>query len=141
MEYKLVNATSKNIKLLKEYKLKTILDYATDLTEEELNKIKNYIDSNLDMNTYKLIINEDNIIGCVCLKEYQDGYMLDEIYLENEYRNLGIGTKIIKDIIKFKKTYLWVYKENKIAFNLYTKLGFKIIDKTDTRYFMLFSLT
>lgn len=35
-----------------------------------------------------------------------------------------------------KPIYLWVYKQNKKAIKLYKRLGFKIINETDTRYFM-----
>ncbi|MGE5455556.1 MAG: GNAT family N-acetyltransferase [Ignavibacteriales bacterium] len=58
------------------------------------------------------------------------------MYIENLYRNKGIGSNIINNIIKTNKLiYLWVYKDNK-AINLYKKYDFKIIDETDSRYFM-----
>ena len=63
--------------------------------------------------------------------------MLDEIFIEVEYRNLGIGTSIISDIIsKNECVYLWVYKENIKAISLYRKLGFNVIDETEERYYM-----
>ena len=63
--------------------------------------------------------------------------MLDEIYIESDFRNKGIGTKIIKEILQENKVvYLWVYKENEKAISLYKKLGFKVVDETDTRFFM-----
>ena len=63
--------------------------------------------------------------------------MLDEIYVEQEYRNKGIGTDIIKNVINENDIiYLWVYKENVKAISLYKKLGFNVIDETDSRYYM-----
>ena len=49
----------------------------------------------------------------------------------------GIGTNILNNILNNNsKVYLWVYKENTLALNLYKKLGFKIKETTETRYFM-----
>ena len=65
--------------------------------------------------------------------------MLDEIYIEKDYRNKKIGTSIIKDILKNNDTvYLWVYKDNKKAISLYKRMGFNICRGTDTRYYMGF---
>ena len=50
-------------------------------------------------------------IGCLLLKNEKNGILIDEIFLEKEYRNLGIGTSIIKDITKkYPTLYLLVYK-------------------------------
>lgn len=66
--------------------------------------------------------------------------LLEEIYLEENYRNKGIGSDIIKEVIsKNDIIYLWVYKLNIKAVSLYKKLGFKIIKKIETRYYMKYS--
>lgn len=60
--------------------------------------------------------------------------LLDELYNEEQYRNNGIGTNIIKDIIdNNEKVNLWVYKNNIKAFNLYKKLKFIVIEETESR--------
>ena len=83
----------------------------------------------------------NNIGGCLLISDNNDGIILDEIYLEDKYRNKGIGTNIIKDILsKNKIVYLWVYKENLKAISLYEKLGFKISKETDSRYFMKYEI-
>ncbi len=66
-----------------------------------------------------------------------DGVLLDEIFIEEDYRNKGVGTDIITSII-FENdiVYLWVYKLNTKAISLYKKLGFTIIQETDSRYYM-----
>lgn len=137
--YRLEKATRDDIELLITYKLASIFTYAKDLSKEEREKITNYVKNTIpnQINDYKIIIINNNKVGCLLLVKYEDGILLDEIYLDNNYRKKGIGTNIITNILKDNaKVYLWVYKENTFALNLYQKLGFKIKDTTDTRYFM-----
>ena len=136
--YKLIKSNKNDIDRLISYKKKTILEYAKDLSDEEINKINNYNNNeiNNNYNDYNNIIIDNKNIGSFLLVNKDDGILLDEIFIEEPYRNKGIGTNIIKDILSNNKiVYLWVYKDNK-AVSLYKKLGFKIIDKTDTRYYM-----
>lgn len=52
-------------------------------------------------------------IGCYLVVEKDDGVMLDEIFLEEENRNKGVGSSIIKEILESNNiVYLCVYKEN-----------------------------
>lgn len=54
---------------------------------------------------------DNNTAGCLLINNKDDGIILDEIYLEDKYRNKGIGTKIIKSILLQNKiVYLWFYK-------------------------------
>ena len=72
--------------------------------------------------------------------DYLDGVLLDEIFIEEEYRNNKIGTQIISNVLSnYSIVYLWVYKSNSKAIKLYEKLGFNIIKSTETRYFMKYS--
>ena len=82
MKYRLVNATKRDILKLIEYKLESVFDYAENLSLEEINQINDYVKSNVtkELNNYKVI--------CI-----------DGIYLEEKYRNKGIGTSIIKEIL------------------------------------------
>ena len=65
------------------------------------------------------------------------GKLIDEIYIEKEFRNNGIGTDIIRKMLENNRNiYLWVYKENSKAVLLYKMLGFIIVDETDSRYYM-----
>lgn len=139
MEYELVKSSDKDLDRLIEYKKRTIYEYAGDLSENEINKINSYVDcevSNL-INDYCNIIVDNKIAGCLLTTNKDDGKLLDEIYLEEEYRNNKIGTRIIKDILNNNDiVYLWVYKENRRAISLYKKLGFNIIEETESRYYM-----
>ena len=139
MEYKLIKSSCKDIERLIEYKKKTIFEYSKDLSEDEINKIDNYVENIIPklLENYLNIIVNAKIVGCLLLTNKDDGILLDEIYLEEEYRNKGIGTDILSNVLKNNDVvYLWVYKENIKAIDLYKKLGFNIIDETDSRYYM-----
>ena len=137
--YKLVKASKKDIPRLIKYKKDIIYMYSKDLAEDERNKIDEYVINSLNetiKDYYNIIIN-DKIIGSVCIKELENAKLLDEIYLEKEFRNKGIGTDIIRKIIENNKNvYLWVYKKNKKAVLLYKRLGFTIEEETESRYYM-----
>ena len=127
MEYKLSKSSEKDINRLIEYKNRTIYQYAKDLFNEEIDRINKYVTSEVPrlINDYCNITVDNKI---------------DEIYLEEEYRNKGIGTKIIMDILNNNDVvYLWVYKENEKAISLYKKLGFNVIEETESRYYMKYN--
>lgn len=137
--YKLVKASKKDIPRLIQYKKNIIYMYSKDLSEDERNKIDEYVITNLNetIKDYFNIIVDDKIIGSACIKKSENAKLLDEIYLEKEFRNKGIGTDIIRKIIENNKNvYLWVYKKNKKALLLYKRLGFTIEEETESRYYM-----
>ena len=139
MKYELIKSSKNDIERLIKYKKETIYEFANNLSEEEINRINNYIITNVPelLDNYFNIVINNKVIGCVLITNKDDGKLLDEIYIEEKFRNKGIGTSIIKDIIRKNSiVYLWVYKENKQAISLYKKLGFKVIDETDSRYYM-----
>lgn len=141
--YQLIPATINNLQLLKEFKLKTVLNNEENISIEEKNKILKYVNQTTSqyINDYQLIVVSNKIVGCLLLREYEDGKLLDELYLIPEYRNQHIGTSIIMKIIStFPIIYLYVYKENKIALNLYLKYQFKIIAETKSRYYMQYKI-
>lgn len=142
MKYELIKSSNKDIDRLVEYKKITICEYAKDLSDEEIDKINNYVTNEVPklINDYCNIIVDDKIVGCLLLTDKDDGTLLDEIYLEEKYRNKGIGTNIIKEVINNNDIiYLWVYKENIQAISLYKKLGFVVIEETESRYYMKYS--
>ena len=142
MIYQLENATIDDSNLLIKYKLNNIFEYAKNLDQEEITKINNYVNSKIpkQINNYKIIKANNKIIGCLLVEQHLDGVILDEIFIEEEYRNNGIGTKIINNVLSnYSIVYLWVYKDNINAIKLYDKLGFLVMENTETRYFMKYS--
>lgn len=132
-----------DVDMLLDMKLDIILssEEIAELDKRKLEKIVNYSEEEIreNLEDYKIIEDHDkNVIGIFALFGYDDGKLLDTIYVINSSRKKGIGTKIIKNIIlnNYQPIYLWVYKSNKLAVKLYERLNFKIKEETDTRYFM-----
>ena len=141
IKYKLNKAKIDDINLLIKYKLSTILKYAKNLSKEELNRIKEYVDNQVakELYNYNLVLVDDKVIGCILVSDLEDGKLLDEIYLDDKYRNKGIGSQLIKEVLVNNPiVYLWVYKDNKEAIDLYSRLGFLVYEETETRYKMVY---
>ena len=116
-----------------------IFNYDHHLPEDEKIKIKRYVDKHIpqEIEQYKIILCNKKRVGCLLVIQHEDGVILDEIYLEEEYRNKGIGKDIIRKILDNNDiVYLRVYKENTRAIKLYKQLGFIINIETETRYYM-----
>lgn len=143
IKYKLVKASKKDIPKLIQYKEEIIYMYSKGLSGEEKENINEYIITSVNetLKDYYNIVFDDKIIGSILLKDIQEGKLIDEIYIEKEFRNNGIGTDIIKKLIENNESiYLWVYKDNTKAVSLYKRLGFKVIDETESRYYMEYNV-
>lgn len=124
---------------LEKWKLETILTDINFISLNEKQRIVKYVHAEIEKEyeKYRIIQVRKKDIGCLFVRPYEDGALLSEIYLLEEYRNQGIGTSLIKDVLnQYKIVYLWVYKENIKVISLYEKLGFKRKEETDTRIFM-----
>ncbi len=140
MKYDIRDAADSDINYLKEVKANTVFSYATNLTDSEKERINSYIDRQilLEIKNYKIIMSNDKIIGCYLVTKKDNDILIDEIFIEESYRDKGIGTNIINAILKdYNIVYLWVYKENVKAISLYKKLGFEVVEETQTRYYMI----
>ena len=135
MEYKLSKSSEKDINRLIEYKNRTIYQYAKDLSNEEIDRINKYVTSEVPrlINDYCNIIVDNKIVGCILLTNNDNGKLLDEIYLEEEYRNKGIAQELL-DKIKTKDIFLEVRESNQVAINFYKKNKFKEISVRKNYY-------
>ena len=139
--YNLTKADDDDFDFVKRAKTITIFDYAKNISYEEKEQILSYVDrfTNKFLKDYRIIKNQNEKMGVFLVRDYEDGVLLDEIFLLPQYRNLGIGSDIIKnELEKHNKVYLYVYKENEKAVNLYKRLGFHIFEDKNERYLMLF---
>lgn len=88
------------------------------------------------------------IVGAVWVRIMDDyGHIDDEtpsfaISLYEEYRNMGIGTALMRDMLEFlknkgyRRTSLSVQKVN-YAVRMYQKVGFEVIDENEEEYIMV----
>ena len=91
---------------------------------------------------------KEKIVGVVWVRIMNDyGHIDDEtpsfaISLYEEYRNMGIGTALMRDMLEFlknkgyKQTSLSVQKAN-YAVRMYQKVGFEVIDENEEEYIMV----
>lgn len=92
-------------------------------------------------NNYLIVSNNKfNIVITVCNTDKHRVIKIEEILIEKEYRNKGLGTEILKDIMKISKdnnciTGLWCEINNKRGFDYYSKLGFKLVNKRNDYWF------
>lgn len=97
-----------------------------------------------------LVAEVDNkIVGAVWVRIMNDyGHIDNEtpsfaISLYKEYRNYGIGTAMMKEMLNelhqagYKQASLAVQKEN-YAVKMYKNVGFKVIDENEEEYIMLY---
>ncbi len=127
-------------------------EFLTLLIQDE-RKYDNTIDENFVVSNYFInMINGQNIlllykkenkpIGYIFAKKIDDKYLIDGLYVDVNFRNKGIATKLIKEIIREiyllgdYEIFINVLKKNKVAVNLYNKLGFNTKEETDSRYYM-----
>ena len=90
----------------------------------------------------------NEIVGAVWVRIMNDyGHIDDEtpsfaISLLKEYRNYGIGTELMKQMLMklkmqgYKQASLAVQKMN-YAVHMYQKVGFEIVDENDEEYIMI----
>ena len=140
LDYKVVDAKDKDVDILTSIKLVTMIDDEMDkvLSYTEKTKIRKSVDKNIERTCelYKIIYVDNKIAGAYLVLPYEDGYIVDEIYLFKEYRNNGIGTSILNNIIKeYKTLYIWVYKNNVEAIKLFERLGFMLVSNGRTMIF------
>ena len=91
---------------------------------------------------------KEKIVGAVWVRIMDDyGHIDDEtpsfaISLYEEYRNMGIGTALMRNMLEllknkgYKQTSLSVQKAN-YAVRMYQKVGFEVIDENEEEYIMV----
>lgn len=143
VNYQLEPAGNGDVERIRKYKLASILDYAGDLNQAELDRINRYVDEQLpkQLGYYQNVVCDGVTVGSILVRQIDDGLLLDEIFIEKKYRGRGIGSSVIKNILSCSNdsVFLWVYKTNVDAIRLYRDLGFVAVDETNTRYYMAYS--
>ena len=90
----------------------------------DVENIRTYINDNY---IYEKIILDENVVGIICYKLFDNYVYLDKIYLLKSYRNLGISKFVYKHLLSFKNRIRLNVNQKNSAVNSYLKNGFKII--------------
>ncbi|MFX1277990.1 MAG: GNAT family N-acetyltransferase [Promethearchaeota archaeon] len=91
----------------------------------------------------KIVTKSGKDIGCISIREEEDHFFFSLIEILPQFQNQGIGTTLIKELLKKAKeeqkdVYLQVLISNEKAQRLYERLGFKVKEKTETHYKMVY---
>lgn len=132
--YSLRPATAKDLRWLLNLRRETMTEHLKNsgmsVEEAELKKriLYNFEDT-------KIIIQNDNKIGMIKIKENKEFFELIQIQISPKYQGKGIGKCVIEDLItearkKSLPVYLSVLKTNPAKF-LYKALGFEVYDEDD----------
>jgi GNAT superfamily N-acetyltransferase len=98
-------------------------------------------ESSTDFTAHELLLDETLPFGFVNVFRSVNGIHLNRLCIVPEYQRIGIGTKIIQEIISSnthgRPIRLQVFLKNP-AFNLYRRLGFKVTKRTPTHIHMVY---
>jgi len=128
ISFKIYKAKEKDIELITSMKMLVMIDddLDTNLSDDDKQKIRDNVVKSIkkDYVNYNIIVVDDLTVGAYSLFEYNDGVMIDHIYLFEEYRKKGIGSRIIKQIVNTNENvYSWCYKDSD-AVTFFRKMGF-----------------
>ena len=117
-----------------------------DNTIDEKFVVKDYFINMINnQNILLLYKNENKPIGYIFAKKIDNKYLIDGLYIDINFRNKGIATKLIKVIIKEiyslgdYEIFINVLKENKVAVNLYKNIGFIVEQEDELKFYMCYN--
>ena len=90
----------------------------------DVQSIKSYLKDNY---IYEKVIVDENVVGIICYKLFDNYVYLDKIYLLKSYRNLGISKFVYHHLLSFKNRIRLNVNQKNPAVNSYLRSGFKII--------------
>jgi ribosomal protein S18 acetylase RimI-like enzyme len=100
-------------------------------------EVRQLIDKNdYFISAYDKDSEEEELSGSLRIRFKDNSYIIRDVFVLENKRNLGIGKKLMIETINFlkkkkKPIVLYVDPENAVAISLYKKLGFKLIFKSD----------
>lgn len=136
-KYKLVKARKCDVEKMMQYSFQTaIVKEPVDLEEKEriLKEIKEKM--NKYWKHYFMIEVDGNQVGMFGFHDIDRSILIEELFIEESYRYCGIGTSIVKNMMKDfkdKNIILWIDKANLSLLSLYEHLGFKKQAESETK--------
>ena len=121
--------------LKKEVYIEYVIKYYNEFNEKEQRDRFNKRIMDIKNNTY-IIYYEGIRVGFYTIKEYIEYIEIENICILKEYQGLGIGTKVLKDILDAKKDIKLQYFKDNPVYKLYEKLGFVVDGENDNHYTM-----
>ena len=87
---------------------------------------------------YTRIYKDGELCGYFSFNPDGEKYELDDFYIFEGFRGQGIGTYVLEKCLSDtdKTVFLYVFKKNTVALNMYIKHGFKPVKDLGTRYIM-----
>ena len=127
-----------------------ILDMKLDIilnNEKVLNMNKNELERQVleaeeqireNLNEYKMILANLEEIGFISIIDLDNEIVIDNIYIINEFRNNGVGTYILKEIIRtnFKPIFIDIDKNYSNLINICQNIGFVLEEETENKLYM-----
>lgn len=91
------------------------------------------------LDNFKKIMIDELFIGFIETQECDNQINIAEIHILPEYQGFGIGSDLIRNTVaeakeKNKSTTLGCFKDNVNAFKLYKRLGFEMVNETETHF-------
>lgn len=87
--------------------------------------------------TWGIFEEADEIKGFVSLQHGDKFDVLDNFYVLPEYRNKGLGTQLLNEILGYADKDIKLVTRNEIAFSMYMMKGFDIVRKNGRFYTMI----
>lgn len=120
---------------------KNLIDQYEDIKSIDYEKVLLWVHKKIERHIYeyKCIIFEGKKVGYYFFHKVDSKMEMDDLYVFEGYRNLGIGTTVLNNC--FEETdlpiFLYVFKKNIKAIKLYSLLGFRVSEVCgNTRYIM-----
>ena len=115
---------------------KALIEGYEDLTAVDLPRVLGWMEKNLQrhLGDFRRILYDGKLAGFFCLSEGE----LDSLFVLPQFRRKGIGTQVIRHCQDVSPAlFLYVFRKNTGAVELYRRMGFEITQKVGTtRYIM-----
>lgn len=120
---------------------KELIDTYEDVSSIDYEKVLCWVCNKIEKNIthYQCIFYDGVKVGYIHIIPGKEETELDDLYIYPEFRGQGIGTAVLTQCIDTIKTplFLYVFRKNIGAINLYSRIGFSISEEVGkTRYIM-----
>ncbi|HEU0228172.1 MAG TPA: GNAT family N-acetyltransferase [Arachidicoccus soli] len=137
-EIKLVQATEDDYERMYKIKEDSIKPYVEKVWGWDVDFQKEFLRRNTPFDEVEFILFNGETIGFLQLKKTIKGIFIQSLFIIKAFQQKGIGTYLLKRIINNGKLLsLEVLKNNKIAFDLYKKMGFVVLKEDDLKYYLI----